>query len=215
MQKSILPSSFFIKGPVGNLETIIEPPSVSPKKIIGIICHPHPLYEGTMHNKVVTTLVRAFQKLGVTAIRFNFRGVGKSEGAYAEGIGEAEDLFAVVNWVKNQYPDNQIWLAGFSFGSYIAACVATKIHPQQLILIAPPVHHFGFVDLPEMHYPCMVVQGEEDEVVPPQKVYAWVNSLRNPPQLFKLPNVGHFFHGHLITLRELLVKELSFKSKNL
>jgi alpha/beta superfamily hydrolase len=202
-------SFFFIKGPVGNLEAILEQPKTPPQNIVGIVCHPHPLYEGTMHNKVVSTIVRAFLQLGVTTIRFNFRGVGKSEGSYAKGVGEVEDLLAVIRWAQAEFPENKIWLAGFSFGSYVAASAATSIQPAQLLLIAPPVHHFDFAHLPEMKYPCIVIQGEEDEVVPPKAVFDWINNLKTPPKLIRLPHVGHFFHGQLIPLRDLIVGEFS------
>lgn len=199
----------FIPGPAGLLEAVIEEPLSSERKLLGIICHPHPLQEGTMNNKVVTTVARVFQRLDIVPIRFNFRGVGHSEGSYGQVIGELDDLRAVITWAKEHYPNYQILLAGFSFGSYIATKVATEIDPVALITIAPPVHHNEFRSLPEIHFPWIVVQGEADEVVPPNEVFAWLETRAIQPSLISLPEVGHFFHGQLIILRDLLIERLT------
>src|SRR5262245_17371247 len=138
----------FITGQAGQIETIVSPPlpaADQPKKIIAIICHPHPLYGGTMNNKVVTTIARALYDLHIWTVRFNFRGIGKSEGSYANGMGEIQDLTAVLAWVREHFPDYEIWLAGFSFGAYIATSVAAhEKEIAQLITIAPAVTHFDF-----------------------------------------------------------------------
>lgn len=197
-----------IPGPAGELEALLEKPSSPEKKIIAIICHPHPLHGGTMNNKVVTTLVRACQALGAIAIRFNFRGVGASEGSYDQAQGEQDDLKAVITWATDKYPDYQLWLAGFSFGSYIAARVATQIKAAQLISIAPPVQNFDFQSLPTLECPWLVVQGEADEVVSAEAVFEWLASRPEEPQLIKMPGVGHFFHGQLIELREAITQAL-------
>jgi alpha/beta superfamily hydrolase len=209
MNEKLPHQEVFIPGPCGSLETIIENPTTSPKKLLAIICHPHPLFEGTMNNKVVTTLVRVFQKLDIVPLRFNFRGVGKSEGQYGHVTGELDDLRAVIHWVKEQYPDYKLLLAGFSFGSYIATKVATEINPVALITIAPAVHHNDFAALPPIHFPWIVVQGDADEVVPPDEVFEWLNTLSPQPQVIRMPGVGHFFHGHLIPLRDQLVSLLT------
>jgi alpha/beta superfamily hydrolase len=194
-----------IPGPAGNLETLIGPPLSSKRKLFGIICHPHPLYEGTMNNKVVATVVRVCQQLGIVPIRFNFRGVGLSEGQYDQGIGEQEDLKSVIKWCQTKYPDYSMLLAGFSFGSFIATKVATEICPTILITIAPPVHHNDFYTLPSIQFPWIIVQAEEDEVVPPRNVFDWIASLSPQPIVIRMPNATHFFHGHLITLRDQLI----------
>ncbi|MBA2653990.1 MAG: alpha/beta hydrolase [Gammaproteobacteria bacterium] len=199
----------FIQGAAGNLETLIEPPFISPAKLVGIICHPHPLHEGNMQNKVVTTVVKVFQRLEITPIRFNFRGVGLSEGVHDYAKGELDDLRSVIHWAKSNYPDCQLVLAGFSFGSYIATKVATEVNPVALITIAPPVHHNDFKSLPLIQFPWVVVQGEADEVVPPDQVFTWIEQLSIKPTLISMPNVGHFFHGELVTLRDLLVEKLT------
>jgi alpha/beta superfamily hydrolase len=197
-------TSFLLQGPAGNIEVIASPrPATSNKNITVIICHPHPLFGGTMNNKVVTTLERTFKELGLATVRFNFRGVGKSEGIYDEGKGEVQDLIAIVDWVKKNNPENSLWLAGFSFGSYVAAVGATVLPCEKLICIAPPVTRFGFVDL-KVQCPWIVVQGEEDDVVIPSDVYAWVDSQSNKPVLIKIPGASHFFHGKLMELRDQL-----------
>lgn len=197
-----------IAGPAGNLETVLEEPYTSQKKLVAIICHPHPLYEGSMDNKIVTTLVRVFQRLDIVAVRFNFRGVGQSEGEHGYVTGELADLRAIIEWVRLHYPDYKLILAGFSFGAYIAAKVATEITPVALITIAPAVNHNDYKNLPEIHFPWIVVQGEADEVVPPQEVFAWLQTLASQPVIIRMPGVGHFFHGQLIALRTRIVEAL-------
>ncbi|HAJ44288.1 MAG TPA: alpha/beta hydrolase, partial [Alcanivorax sp.] len=109
-----------LEGPEGTLEAVLEGETENPA-MIAIVCHPHPQFGGTMDNKVVTTLIRAARDAGAAALRFNFRGVGESQGAYSDGIGEVEDLIAVHRWLSKKYPGAPLWLAGFSFGSFVAA----------------------------------------------------------------------------------------------
>jgi len=198
--------SFMIPGPVGNIEAVLtQPQTVSAsKKAIAIVCHPHPLFGGTMTNKVVTTLVRVMTDIGLPALRFNFRGVGKSEGTFAEGVGEVADLLAVIAWLNNQYPEHKIWLAGFSFGAAVCATAATQTPVAQLITVAPPVPRFNLLNLPEVTCPWVVVQGDHDDVVNPEDVFAWVLTRKPQPVLIKMAEAGHFFHGRLLELRELL-----------
>ena len=202
--------SHFINGPSGKIEAVAELPDDRSKNIVAVICHPHPLFEGNMNNKVVTTLVRTFQKLSAVAIRFNFRGIGNSEGEYGSVTGELEDLRVVIAWAQQQYPNADLWLAGFSFGSYIAAKVATEIpNVKQLISIAPPVENMDFANLPKISCPWVIVQGDTDEVVSAEQVYAWLETRTEPYQLIRMPDVGHFFHGKLIELRKDLVAAIS------
>ncbi len=198
-----------ISGPAGNLESVIGPPITSKKKLLGIICHPHPLFEGTMNNKVVTTIARAFRQLDIVPVRFNFRGVGDSEGQFDYGLGEMEDLKAVIKEAEKTYSDYALLLAGFSFGSYIAMKVATEINPKALITIAPPVNHQDFANLPPVRFPWIVVQGDKDEIVPPAQVFDWLKGVPVKPTLLKMQGVSHFFHGHLTELRDELVNILS------
>lgn len=199
---SLTETSIPLTGPMGPLEVAIAAPKGEARSITGVICHPHPLYGGTMNNKVVTTVFRAFQSCGLNAVRFNYRGVGNSTGEYGKGIGESADCLAVVNWVKTQRPNDAIVLAGFSFGAYVATRVATEVPASLLITVAPPVHHFDFNNMIMPVCPWYVIQGDQDEVVPPKEVYAWVKQLSPSPNLIILPDASHFFHGRLLELRD-------------
>ena len=136
---------FLLRGPVGMLECaadVPEPDCERPATII--ICHPHPLHGGTMHNKVVTILERSMRELGLRTVRFNFRGTGESEGEHDDGYGETDDLFAVAEWVRRTRPQDSLWLGGFSFGSYITLRAALNLDIGQLISIAPPTDRYAF-----------------------------------------------------------------------
>jgi alpha/beta superfamily hydrolase len=163
-----------------------------------------------MHNKVVHTLSRAMNDLGVPALRFNFRGVGASEGSYAQGKGEIDDVIAVTDYARQQQPTTEIWLAGFSFGAVVSAHAAVLIEPARLVSIAPAVNILGKALQSPLLMPWLIVQGDADEVVLPDDVHGWVEQLQPPPKLIGLPGAGHFFHGHLVELRQILVAELSY-----
>lgn len=195
--------SLFIPGPVGDLELLVS--DIAATHATAIICHPHPLHGGTMQNKVVSTLARVCRDLGVRSVRFNFRGVGKSAGRYDEGRGELEDLAAVIHWVKETYPQDTFWLSGFSFGAAIAAKAATLFFPEKLITIAPPVPRFDLLDLPQVLCHWVVVQGDQDDVVEANAVYDWVEHFDPKPDVIRMADAGHFFHGKLLELRERLV----------
>jgi len=201
-------ATIFLNGAVGKLETLTSMPASICKDPIVVICHPHPLFGGTMHNKVVYTIARAFKELQIRTVRFNFRGVGTSTGEYAHGIGETEDLLAILQWIKQVSPAAPIWLAGFSFGSYVAARAA-KVWPiAQLISVAPPIQNFDFKALPPFTCPWLVIQGERDEVVAPESVFAWLDNLvdaENPPHIIRMAESSHFFHGKLVELRQILI----------
>lgn len=197
-----------IQGPAGVLEIVAEGFD-TPFKGIAIICHPHPLHGGTMLNKVVHYLARTTRELGLASLRFNYRGVGKSEGSYGEGIGESEDLLAIIDWVEQHYPGMPLWLAGFSFGAYVALRASTQRDIKQLITIAPAVNRLDFSALPLPGCPWLLVHGSEDEVVPFAEVVAWVAGLETPPETVWLEGVGHFFHGQLPRLQESLMARLS------
>jgi hypothetical protein len=174
-----------------------------------ILCHPHPLQGGTMQNKVVTTLERSLRELGLATVRFNFRGVGASEGSFDDGVGETEDLAAIAQWVRRVHPGDALWLAGFSFGSYVALRGAKRLGAAQLIQIAPPASRWAFGEVEAPGCPWLVVQGEADEVVEPAAVYAWIDSLPTPPQLIRMPDTSHFFHRRLLELRDAVKSAVS------
>lgn len=200
-------TTFLIDGPAGKLEVLTLSPKEEAQETalgVAVICHPHPLHQGAMHNKVVHTLSRAFHNKGLHTIRFNFRGVGKSEGAFGHSIGEVEDLTRVIAWARSVLPDAPLWLAGFSFGAYIAAKGATLHSCQQLYSIAPAVPNQPYVTLDPIDCPWIVVQGGKDEVIDPDAVYTWfdITKLQNPKmQLIDMPEATHFFHGGLALLR--------------
>jgi len=200
---------FFIKGPVGNLEAVINKPvdGVS-RKAVGVVCHPHPLYDGSLNNKVTYTIARTLNQLGMPAVRFNFRGVGESQGEYADGNGEVEDLLAVLKFVKQLYPQHEIWLAGFSFGAYISLRAISDFHVDRLITVAPPVNFFNFSGIKSPSCPWLIVQGKDDEVVPFNDVKEWVEELYPTPEFVALDNVGHFFHRRLNELRSTIEDQI-------
>lgn len=197
-----------IDGPAGKLELATSGSLDEEHHAWGIICHPHPLYGGTMQNKVVTTLAKTFQHLHLNTVRFNFRGVGKSEGEFDNAVGELDDLLAVVAWLKREHPKREVWLAGFSFGSYIAAMAATQLEIKKLVVVAPPVQNFSMQTLPPILCPWILVQGEKDDVVSPQEAIAWAESCHPKPTIIRFPETGHFFHGQLLELQTRLTEKL-------
>jgi hypothetical protein len=193
-----------LAGPAGPMEAVIEDTGEAGFRY-AVVCHPHPLYGGTMDNKVVTTVARALQEIGIPTVRFNFRGVGASVGAYDEGRGETADADAAASWGAQRWPGRQLVIAGFSFGAYIALRLAQQRSADRLITIAPPVDLFDFSRISAPACPWLVVQGDADDVVDPNKVLAWAGRLTPAPRLVVLPGVGHFFHGHLRELRDAVL----------
>jgi alpha/beta superfamily hydrolase len=195
-----------IAGPSGNLEGILETPPDADSSRIAVICHPHPVYGGTMTNKVVHMLAKAFNELRVPAIRFNYRGVGASAGAYDDGRGETLDTLAVVRWANDRYPQANVWLGGFSFGGAVALRSAAQIQPARLVTVAPAIQRVDVTRVQRPQCPWLVVQGDNDELVNAQEVQAWAQSLAPPPELVLLSGVDHFFHGRLNDLRDAVVR---------
>ena len=202
--------TFFIQGQTGKIECLAGQPvnADDDRKTIGIICHPHPLFGGTMHNKVTHMIEKAFRELGLHTVRFNFRGVGESEGEFDNGIGETDDVLSIYQWLKEILPEHEIWLAGFSFGSYTALRACPEIQPQQFLTIAPPVERYDYSDLAIPDCPWLVIQGEDDDVVTPKAVYDYVNALDPRPQLITF-KAGHFFHRRLIDLKGAIKNGIS------
>lgn len=194
-------------GPAGQIELAIDRPELEPRGT-AVIAHPHPLHGGTLTNKVVQTLARACVLAGWTAVRFNFRGVGASEGAYDEGRGELEDLLAVV---AAQAGEGPLCLAGFSFGAFVTSHAAASLHAsrdiQSLVLIGTAASRFDVAPVPaELHARTLVVHGEQDDTVPLPSVMDWARPQVLPVTV--VPGGGHFFHGQLPMLRELVVRHL-------
>jgi alpha/beta superfamily hydrolase len=192
--------SLTIAGPAGVLEVAVDSAVDAPRSI-AVVCHPHPLQQGTMHNKVVTTLARTFAREGAAAVRFNFRGVGTSTGSYAEGIGERADARAAIAWSRDRWPGLPLFLAGFSFGAAVALSVAAEVAPQGVIAVAPPIERLPEEFVPPA-CPWLVIHGRADEVVPVEPVIRWAQRQVRPPVLVLPDGVGHFFHGRLALLTE-------------
>jgi alpha/beta superfamily hydrolase len=210
------PASSTIDGPAGLLEVVVEDPAQMPPIGLAVIAHPHPLMGGTMDNKVVHTLVRAFVLAGWRAVRFNFRGVGQSESSWDEGRGESGDMMAVLGHCQGDPAMRGLpmALAGFSFGGHVAAQVYARLAqaaanqptiqvPSQLVLISPAVSRF---DVPQVPPHALVVQGEQDDVVPLSSVLEWARPHAVPVTV--IPGTGHFYHGQLACLREIVRRHL-------
>ena len=196
---------FFLRGPVGQLECLSDVPEPADERLAtAVICHPHPQHGGTMHNKVVTIMERALRELGLRTVRFNFRCAGASEGEHDEGYGETDDLFAVTEWVRHTRPDDVLWLAGFSFGSFITAKAAQSLRVGQLLSIAPPVDRYEFSRLEHPGCPWLVIMGDEDEVVALEDVHCWLEKVEPAPEFLVMERADHFFHRRLMDLRGLI-----------
>ncbi|MDY6994714.1 MAG: alpha/beta fold hydrolase [Pseudomonadota bacterium] len=204
-----------IAGPSGDLEVSLTCTANSNASIpYGIICHPHSLYGGSMNNKVVYIIASAFNQLGAGVVRFNFRGVGQSEGQFDQGRGETEDLQAVATWLQQHYTPQALWLAGFSFGSYVALCGQAQLNPARLLLVAPPVEHFEFEPLSLPAMPTLIIQGEQDEIVSIAAVTEWIDRQQHQPQFHRLTQSSHFFHGQLTALRRIITNNWSRHNGN-
>ena len=199
-------SRFQIPGAVAKLEVMTRAGKRSDKEYqdwVVIICHPHPQHGGTMDNKVITTVARAARDVGLDTVRFNYRGVGESEGRYGEFAGECEDLDAIVSWVRETTNKSKFILAGFSFGS---AVVANRCHEisetEHAFLLAPPIERYNYPV--EFSVPVSVIQGGADEVVDALGVTRWAETISSPFEYLYIGHCSHFFHGRLVSLRQRL-----------
>ncbi len=191
-----------IAGPAGALECTVDEPSTAPQGV-AVVCHPHPQHGGTMDNKVAQTLARAFVQLGLRAVRFNFRGVGGSAGAWDEGRGEIDDALAVI--AAHRDVALPLVLAGFSFGGYVAAEAAQRLPDDakatRLVLVGPSTEKQQMPPVPEG---TLVIHGEADDVVPLSATLDWARPQALPVTV--IPGAGHFFHGQLTLLKNLVVR---------
>ena len=192
-----------ITGTAGNIEAILHLPDVAPCAV-AVVAHPLPIMGGTMDNKVVTTLTKAFVELGYATLRFNFRGVGASEGSYDEGNGEMLDTIAAADFMRGEFANLPLLLAGFSFGGYVQARAAEQLQPQQLVLVAPAVGRFA---MPKVAANTLVIHGDLDEVVSLQGVMNWAQPQHLP--VVVLAGAEHFFHGRLIQLKQIVMQHLA------
>lgn len=195
---------FSLSGPAGHLEGVAHVPDGSPRAL-AVIAHPLPTLGGTMENKVAVTLARTFAELGCVTLRFNFRGVGASEGEFNGGGGETDDLIAVARYAQEQFGEAlPLLLSGFSFGGYVAARAAQTLKPRHLVLAAPAVGRFA---MPAVSPGTLVIHGEQDEVVPLADAFDWARPQHLP--IVVMPACSHFFHGRLTQLRDIVKRHFS------
>lgn len=200
-----------LDGPSGRIEALVDTPQLPAGQSlrgVAVVAHPHPLYGGAMTNKVVQTVARACVLGGWQAVRFNFRGVGSSQGSYDEGRGELEDLLSVVAQVAPQGP---LVLAGFSFGAFVTSHAVAKLADQRdierVVLVGTAASRFSVAPIaPDLHHRTLVVHGEVDDTVPLAAVMEWARSQHLPVTV--IPGVEHFFHGQLPLLRTLVLRHL-------
>lgn len=198
--------TFYFQGAVGQLEAILMVPEQANTRYMALLGHPHSLQGGTMHNKVITTMARAFKELGIASVRFNFRGVGQSAGTYDAGQGESEDLLLLAQQLQLELSQMNFIFAGFSFGSYVAYRAAAQYKHILLITIAPPIHHYDYFEFSPAPMPWVIMQGDEDEIVPLQLVRDFAAQSIPPLPLVRFAQTTHFFHGKLIELKAQLIE---------
>jgi len=201
---AVMLEKFSVTGRAGNLEGVVH----LPEEItcgIAVVAHPLPTMGGTMENKVAVTLARTFAELGCVALRFNFRGVGASEGEFTGGDGEERDMLDIVHFAQEQFGEElSLILSGFSFGGYVAARTAQYVRPQHLVLVAPAVGRFA---MPAVAPDTLVVHGEHDDVVPLADALEWARPQHLP--VVVLPQAEHFFHGRLTQLRDIVKRHFT------
>jgi alpha/beta superfamily hydrolase len=202
----------FIDGPVGQLEALYL--DLDEAKGIALICHPNPVQGGTMLNKVISTLQRTARDDGLITLRFNYRGVGASAGSSDMGEGEVDDAQAAAKWLRDKHPDLPMTLFGFSFGGFVAATLGGRLEAEgetlkHLFMVAPAVMRITSVDALPQKGALTIIQPDTDEVVEPQLVYDWSDKLPRPHELLKVAECGHFFHGKLTDLKDLILPRLS------
>lgn len=204
--------NLFLDGPAGRLESVLERPAQTSPAGGAVVCHPHPQHGGTMHNKVVHTLSRAFLRCGFETLRFNFRGTESSEGAYDHGRGELDDVLAALAFMRDRHAVSPLWLAGFSFGAAISIRAAAVESVGGLISVAPAVSRFASGLQHQPDCPWLILQGDEDELVDVDDTVAWVNGLAPGPELLVVAGAEHFFHGRLVELREHVARFVGDKA---
>jgi len=192
-----------IQGPAGRLEAILEePPDV---RAAVVFAHPHPQYGGTMHTKVVYQGAKAFARIGCAVLRFNFRGVGTSEGAWDDGRGEMDDFRAALDVMRSRYPDVPLWVAGMSFGAWIALTAgADDDRVTTLVGVAPPLSRYDFEKTKTSAKPKFFIQGERDEICPLKEMYSFYSQCRDPKELVVIDAADHLFDGKVLEVGDAI-----------
>ncbi len=196
-----------IDGPAGRLEVLLDEPSSPPDGLRAavVFAHPHPQYGGTMHTKVVYQAAKALSRIGCAVLRFNFRGVGASEGRFADGIGEAEDYRAALDFMRRRYPSSRMWAAGFSFGAWIALTTAARDPAvSALIAVAPPVDRYDFEGVAESRTPKFFIHGERDELCPLKAVQQFYARCSEPKELVVIDAADHLFDGKTLEVADAI-----------
>jgi alpha/beta superfamily hydrolase len=206
---SELTGNTFFEGPAGRLEGILKDPAEETARgaRAAVVCHPHPLYGGTMHNKVVYRIARAFQKKGFAVLRFNFRGVGLSAGSHDRGEGEQDDLIAAMDFMLERRPGSELWLAGFSFGAsvvYRVGCKEARAHA--MVEAGLPVSTFDFDAAPGCNKPKFFVQGAHDQFGTTEDLARFFERVAEPKRMAVIDGADHFFEGHLEQLEDVTLK---------
>lgn len=200
-----LTGNTFFEGPAGRIEAILKEAD-GPVARAAIVCHPHPLFGGTMHNKVVFRIARAFQDSGFAVLRFNFRGTGQSQGEHDRGLGEQDDLRAAIEFVEQKYPDAEIWLAGFSFGSAVMLnAAACDDRVRAIVAAGVPVSKYDFTGIARCNKPKLFVQGSRDQFGSADDLKRVFASLDEPKQLKIIEGADHFFEGRLSELADAIL----------
>lgn len=199
-----------LEGPAGPLEALLQERDAHDHALTAVVCHPHPLYGGNLHNKVAHRTASTLHALGAAVLRFNFRGAGKSAGRHDRGHGELEDARAALAFLRDRYPRARRWLAGFSFGSWIAArLAAAEPDVERLILVAPPVGTMAFDVLARLETPKLVIQGTADVTCPPGRLHVQYPGWAEPKTLVEIPGATHFFDRQLGDLSRALTEQLA------
>jgi uncharacterized protein len=211
---SDLTGNMFFDGPAGRIEAIIKEPA-GPITRAAIVCHPHPLFGGTMHNKVVFRIARAFQNAGFAVLRFNFRGAGRSEGEHDNGIGEQADLRAAIDFINQRYPDVDVWLAGFSFGtSVMLRSAVCDDRFGAFIYAGVPVSKYDFTDVVHCNKPKLIIQGELDAFGQPKEIEPFFAALDEPKELIIIAGADHFFEGGLSEMSDAVSRFIAAVDRN-
>jgi len=201
----------WIEGPSGKLQGLYQSATAADKPAV-IVCHPHPLYGGTMRNKVVYWIARVFEDMGYAVLRFNFRGVEASEGVWDEGLGESDDVIAALNWLEQQQPNAPLWLAGFSFGNYAGLLAAQRDKRiQRMFAIAPAVNLWSFDFMQQEIRPLTVISGTDDEIVPFEAVEAWIKRMPSHTRFHRIEGAGHFFPHHMQAMMACISADISME----
>ncbi len=197
--------SHLIDGPAGKLEALLEEPDAA--REVALVCHPHPLHGGTMHNKVVYRLARGLRRSGSVVLRFNFRGVGRSEGSHAHGAGEVEDARAALSWLLARYPELPVTLAGFSFGSRVVLRLGCEVGlPRRILALGFPARLGGSEYVEKCHSPKYFIQSTHDEYSPRENFLAIFDTFAPPKRLIWVPAEDHFFAGALDRLEDEIIR---------